>query len=88
MDTTIYFRSQRRYTYRRFRTSKLGLLAEGVKKATESMIQSLKGKRTFALLEVYEQENDSIAKLVARSQAEGSARKVGIQLKIVLIHNN
>ena len=39
----------------------IDLLAEGVKKAKENMIQSLKGKRTFALLEGYEKENDSAA---------------------------
>lgn len=54
----------------------IDLLAEGVKKAKENMIQSLKGKRIFALLEGYEKENDSIAKSVAGPQAEGSTNKV------------
>lgn len=47
------------------------LLAEGVKKAKENMMQSFEGKRIFALLEAYEKEHDSIAKF----EAEGSTNK-------------
>ncbi|KAI8080374.1 hypothetical protein BDF21DRAFT_493560 [Thamnidium elegans] len=42
------------------------------------MIQSLKSKRIFALLEGYEKENDSIAKSVAGSQAEDSTNSSSV----------
>jgi hypothetical protein len=52
------------------------LLAEGLKKAKEVTIQSIKGKRTFALLESYEKDSNSIAASITGQQAEGSTKKV------------
>ncbi|KAG2204459.1 hypothetical protein INT47_005250, partial [Mucor saturninus] len=48
------------------------LLAKAIEQATEATTQSIKSKRTFALLEGYEKDNDS----VAQSVAEGNANKV------------
>lgn len=52
------------------------LLDEGIEKAKEIMLQSIKSKRTIALLEGYIKENDDIAESVAGIQFEGSSNKV------------
>ncbi|KAI9351666.1 hypothetical protein BD770DRAFT_412849 [Pilaira anomala] len=46
-----------------------------MKKAKEFTIQELKMKRTFTLLDAYEQENNSIAEAIASDWAESSQKK-------------
>ena len=48
----------------------VALIDEGVRRAEEIMLQSMKNKRMFALLESYETENNLIAQMVTEGRGK------------------